>query len=84
VFRTLIVLAIAVLALAVAVQTQAAIGSDGSAEHSVVVAPGETLWEIAADHAGSDGVNATVRDIIAMNHLDGTSIDTGQRLQLPE
>ncbi|MFD0581865.1 LysM peptidoglycan-binding domain-containing protein [Dactylosporangium darangshiense] len=45
--------------------------------------PGDTLWGIATRHSGRQGRDATVEDIRRLNHLDGYSIDAGQRLILP-
>ncbi|GAA2381329.1 LysM peptidoglycan-binding domain-containing protein [Dactylosporangium salmoneum] len=50
---------------------------------TVIVQPGDTLWDIATEHKGSRGRDATVEDIRRLNHLDGYSIDAGQRLVLP-
>jgi LysM repeat protein len=50
---------------------------------TVIVQPGDTLWGIATRHAGRQGRDATVEDIRRLNHLDGYSIDAGQRLILP-
>ncbi|GAA2604260.1 hypothetical protein GCM10010399_39000 [Dactylosporangium fulvum] len=50
---------------------------------TVIVQPGDTLWEIARRHAGSRGRDATVEDIRRLNNLDGYGIDAGQRLILP-
>ncbi|MGI5244588.1 LysM peptidoglycan-binding domain-containing protein [Dactylosporangium sp. CA-139066] len=50
---------------------------------TVIVQPGDTLWGIATEHAGRQGRDATVEEIRRLNHLDGYSIDAGQRLVLP-
>ncbi|GAA4246708.1 hypothetical protein GCM10022255_019450 [Dactylosporangium darangshiense] len=50
---------------------------------TVIVQPGDTLWGIATRHSGRQGRDATVEDIRRLNHLDGYSIDAGQRLILP-
>ncbi|MFP3915764.1 MAG: LysM peptidoglycan-binding domain-containing protein, partial [Actinomycetota bacterium] len=49
-----------------------------------VVAPGDTLWELAAQVA-PDGVDLrrVVRDIRELNDLDHATIRPGQRLVLP-
>jgi hypothetical protein len=49
----------------------------------VIVQPGDTLWDIATRHAGSRGRAATMDEIRRLNHLDGYSVDAGQRLTLP-
>ena len=50
---------------------------------SVVVQPGDTLWSIAADAAGTDDVRAVVDRIQELNGLRGTLLMPGQVLQLP-
>lgn len=50
---------------------------------TVIVQPGDTLWDIASRHAGRRGRDATVEDIRRLNNLDGYGIDAGQRLILP-
>jgi hypothetical protein len=49
----------------------------------VVVAPGETLWSVAALVAGSSDVAAVVDEIVVINHLDGSSVAAGTRLLVP-
>ncbi|MET7423792.1 LysM peptidoglycan-binding domain-containing protein [Dactylosporangium sp. NPDC005555] len=49
----------------------------------VVVQPGDTLWDIATRHSGARGRDATMEEIRRLNHLDGYSVDAGQRLALP-
>ena len=82
VVRILMVLAIVLAVLAITAATQAATNSEGS-PGSVVVAPGDTVWSIASQHAGSAGVRATVNDIVRLNDLDGVHVETGQRIRLP-
>ncbi|WP_238016123.1 LysM peptidoglycan-binding domain-containing protein [Dactylosporangium sp. AC04546] len=50
---------------------------------TVVVQPGDTLWDIAGRVKGNRGRDATVEDIRRLNGLDGYGIDAGQRLILP-
>lgn len=49
-----------------------------------VVAPGDTVWQIAADLAGP---GEDVRDVVAtidhLNGLDGAALQVGQRLVVP-
>lgn len=81
-----------VLALAVGVAlgswlAPAISGGDGDLRlagvQSVVVKPGDTLWSIAADAAGSDDVRAVVDRIQALNGLSDAVIVPGQVLELP-
>jgi hypothetical protein len=49
-----------------------------------VVAPGDTLWEIAARVApAGEDVRDTVARVLEVNGLGGASIAPGQRLLLP-
>ena len=50
---------------------------------SVVVQPGDTLWSIAADAAGTADVRAVVDRIQELNGLQGTVLMPGQVLELP-
>jgi LysM repeat protein len=52
---------------------------------TVTVKSGDSLWAIAAGRVGSDGdVQSMVDEIVAVNHLDGASLNPGQRLRIPE
>jgi len=52
---------------------------------TVVVQPGDTLWQIAAHRTAANGnVEETMDGISAANHLSpGSSIVPGQRLRVP-
>ncbi len=50
---------------------------------SHVVAPGETLWQLARSAAPSQDPRRIVDRLISANHLHGGSIFPGQRLVLP-
>jgi len=50
---------------------------------SVVVQPGDTLWSIAADAAGTDDVREVVDRIQALNGLHDSVLIPGQVLELP-
>jgi hypothetical protein len=62
-------------------------GGDGDLRlagvQSVVVQPGDTLWSIAGDAAGSADVRDVVDRIQELNGLRGTVLMPGQVLQLP-
>jgi len=47
-----------------------------------VVAPGETLWSVAAAY-GSGDVKGLVSDIREANKLKGFDLQAGQRLRVP-
>ncbi|MGH3545204.1 MAG: LysM peptidoglycan-binding domain-containing protein [Mycobacteriales bacterium] len=74
----------ALLLAAVAVQAKAAMeAAAGQGYPSVVVAPGDTVWNIAAEHGGAGSLPAKVSRIAVLNDLDGVAIEPGQRLFLP-
>jgi hypothetical protein len=49
----------------------------------VVVAPGESLWSIAADAAGRGDVRSMVDEIISVNSLAIPDVQVGQKLRVP-
>jgi LysM repeat protein len=49
---------------------------------TVVVAPGETLWSVAAAYATGD-VQAMVSQIREANNLKGLDLQAGQKLRVP-
>jgi LysM repeat protein len=52
---------------------------------TVTVKSGDSLWAIASAKTGSDGdVQAMVDEIVAVNHLDGASLNPGQQLRIPQ
>ena len=53
------------------------------ASHSVVVKPGETLWQIAARELPGADTRDSVARIRTMNALEGRSIQAGQTLAIP-
>lgn len=82
-----VVLALAV-ALAFAVgaiagQAQAASGESDLVTETVVVAPGQTLWEIADGVAGDEDVRDVIALIERINELDSSALAVGQVLQVP-
>ena len=48
-----------------------------------VVAPGDTLWDIAGRVAGDEDVRTVVARIRQINGLEGATIHPGQRLTVP-
>ena len=74
---------ILVLAAALAVATgRMAYGSGPVATHSVVVAPGDTLWSIAAAQYSGDP-RPHVEAILEVNHLSSPLLTPGQSLLIP-
>ncbi len=65
------------------------VGQAGSTTYiKVVVAPGETLWSIAADTAAAIGdghgdVRAMVDEIVSVNSLAQPDVQAGQVLRVP-
>jgi LysM repeat protein len=52
---------------------------------TVVVQRGDSLWSLAADHAGqAGGIEEAVDAIISANHLASAVIQPGQRLKIPQ
>lgn len=52
--------------------------------HTVVVAPGDTLWDLAAAASdSSDDVRAMIDHIEKINGLSGASLSAGQSLRIP-
>lgn len=76
-------LLVALAALLVATAAQPGRAADRAKLPSTVVQPGDTLWSIAGRHAPGRDRIATIEDIRRLNHLDGYSLQVGQRLTLP-
>ncbi|MEI8067183.1 MAG: LysM peptidoglycan-binding domain-containing protein [Actinomycetes bacterium] len=49
----------------------------------VVVAPGESIWSLAALVAGNSDVSAVVDQIVTANGLTSSDIHAGQKLWVP-
>jgi predicted Zn-dependent protease len=49
----------------------------------VTVAPGQSLWQLAATLAPSVDPRDVVSDIVHLNQLDGADVQPGQRLAIP-
>ena len=87
--RTIVVLSLAVVMVAGFAATSGAnvanSNSAASTEPSysvVVVAPGETLWSVAAAYATGD-VQGLINEIREVNNLKGYDLQAGQRLRVP-
>ena len=83
--RTLVVLSLTVV-MAAGFASQSGAGqveaSTAPSYEIVVVAPGETLWSVAAAYASGD-VQGLVNDIREANNLKGVDIQAGQKLRVP-
>jgi nucleoid-associated protein YgaU len=54
------------------------------ATHSVVVAPGDTLWDLASEAAHGGDVRSMITHIEKLNGLPGVSLSAGQTLRIPD
>jgi LysM repeat protein len=83
--RTFVVLSLTVV-MAAGFASQSGAGqveaSTAPSYEIVVVAPGETLWSVAAAYATGD-VQGMVNDIREANNLSGFDLQAGQRLRVP-
>ncbi len=62
----------------------AATGESGEAQVDVVtVAPGDTLWDIAADATAGGDVRSMMEEIRELNALDSSVVYSGQDLLVP-
>jgi len=85
--RTIVVLSLAVVMVAGFAATSGANqeGPKTSAPATysvVVVAPGETLWSVAAAYASGD-VQGFINEIREINNLKGYDLQAGQKLRVP-
>ena len=84
--RTIVVLSLAVVMVSGFAATSGAnVAGSTSSEPSysvVVVAPGETLWSVAAAYASGD-VQGLINEIREVNNLKGYDLQAGQRLRVP-
>ena len=83
--RTCVVLSLTVV-MAAGFASQSGAGQDQASTapsyEIIVVAPGETLWSVAAAY-GSGDVQGLVSDIREANNLTGFDLQAGQRLRVP-
>ena len=84
--RTIVVLSLAVVMVAGFAATsganQEAPVAAAPSYSVVVVAPGETLWSVAAAYATGD-VQGLINEIREVNNLKGYDLQAGQRLRVP-
>jgi len=83
--RTFVVLSLTVV-MAAGFASQSGAGqveaSTAPSYEIVVVAPGETLWSVAAAYSTGD-VQGLVNEIREANNLTGFDLQAGQRLRVP-
>ena len=85
--RSIVVLSLAVVMVAGFAATSGAnqetpVASAAPSYSVVVVAPGETLWSVAAAYATGD-VQGLINEIREVNNLKGYDLQAGQRLRVP-
>ena len=84
----LIVVALVLVGLAGLMGGRALAADDASRTPAVVehvVAPGETLWDIAATLTPSgESVNRTVSQLVRLNGLSSDQVMAGQAIELPQ
>jgi LysM repeat protein len=84
--RTLVVLSLTVV-MAAGFASQSGAGqveaSTAPSYEIVVVAPGETLWSVAAAYASGD-VQGLINEIREVNNLKGYDLQAGQKLRVPK
>ena len=83
--RSLVVLSLTVV-MAAGFASQSGAGqveaSTAPSYEIVVVAPGETLWSVAAAYATGD-VQGLINEIREVNNLKGYDLQAGQKLRVP-
>ncbi len=85
--RTIVVLSLAVVMVAGFAATsganqEAPVKSAAPSYSVVVVAPGETLWSVAAAYATGD-VQGLINEIREVNNLKGYDLQAGQKIRVP-
>ena len=81
--RVLFGLLVALTGLVALLIAQPGQAADSSPLPTVVVQPGDTLWNIAGEHSPGRDRPSTIEDIRRLNHLDSYRLRPGQRLVLP-
>lgn len=64
--------------------TPASGGATPTSREVAVVRPGDTLWSVAARHVPSRDAPGVIEEIRQLNGLQGTVLQPGQQLVLPE
>jgi len=82
----LVVLALALavlLAIGIAFAQGSVATSEARQTETIVVVPGDTLWDIASERAEDGDVTAMMHFLKELNHLDSPALAAGQRLIVP-
>ncbi len=83
-FITLVALALSVLVLVGSPAAESTAATHHATATTVVVEPGQTLWDIAGEVAPDEDPRAVVAEILDLNALtDAGSIRAGQPLYVP-
>ena len=72
-----------VLAILWVVFMKAAYGGGRTGTDQVTVAPGQTVWSIAAQRYPEDDTRSRVGEIVRLNHLGDQPVYAGEQLQVP-
>ncbi len=86
-FTLMPIIALASLSLMLALPMLSGTLHAAGVEHftNVIVQPGDSLWSIAARHAGADGdVQAAIDRISEVNHLSAAALQPGEHLRIPD
>lgn len=76
--------ALGVVAIATSAQpADAASTASSVVAETVTVRAGDTLWEIAEEHAEGRDVREVLHDLVVLNDLQGQSVEPGMQLVLP-
>ncbi|KFI55478.1 peptidoglycan-binding LysM domain [Bifidobacterium callitrichos DSM 23973] len=80
----LLVVLVAVAALSAFSPSMADSAAGPMEVESYTVQPGQTLWTYAQMVTPEGGdVNQSVEELVELNHLEGTSLEVGQRILVP-
>ena len=84
--RLVVVLALVVAAFAITLAVLPAQASEGGASAqtvTVTVQEDQSLWTIAREHSDGVPTDQVVKQIKALNGLDGSLVRPGQKLEVP-
>ena len=85
--RTTLGLSVIVLAASAATSISTAAGNlavKGESRYlQMVVAPGESLWSIAAMLSEGGSINQVIADIVEVNNLSSADVSAGMKLLVP-
>lgn len=76
--------ALMVMAASVLNQAQASVSAEPGIEAvEVEVAPGDTLWSVAAEASAEEDIRAVMAQIAEVNNLHGSELQPGETLYVP-